>query len=150
DKTGVLTEGRPEPIGVDAEVLAKVAPLARASRHPLARAVAGAAGEGPVATDVVEHSGLGVEGRIDGRVARLGRAAFVGAPTLRQGETELWFGLEGETPTRLQFADRLRADAAGTVAALKMRGLTVEILSGDLAGPVGEAAEAAGIAAWRA
>ncbi|WP_374515857.1 heavy metal translocating P-type ATPase [Brevundimonas sp.] len=150
DKTGVLTEGRPELVEAAPETVARVAPLARASRHPLARAVARAAGEGPTATEVQEHPGLGVEGRIDGRLARLGRAAFVGASTLKQGETELWFGVEGETPVRLRFSDRLRADAAGTVAGLKARGLTVEILSGDLAGAVGEAAAAVGVSDWRA
>lgn len=150
DKTGVLTEGRPELIEADPAVVARVAPLARASRHPLARAVARAAGEGPMATEIIEHAGQGVEGLVDGRRARLGRAAFVGAPTLKQGETELWFGVEGEAPVRLRFADRLRADAAGTVAALKARGLTVEILSGDLAGAVGEAAAAVGVSDWRA
>lgn len=150
DKTGVLTEGRPELIDADAAIVARVAPLARASRHPLARAIARAAGEGAAATEVVEHPGLGVEGCIDGRPARLGRASFVGAPTLKQGETELWFGVEDEVPVRLCFADRLRADAAETVAALKARGLTVEILSGDLAGAVGEAAAAVGVTEWRA
>jgi Cu2+-exporting ATPase len=150
DKTGVLTEGRPELIEADPEVVARAAPLARASRHPLARAVARAAGEGPTATGITEHAGQGVEGLVDGRRARLGRAAFVGAPTLKQGETELWFGVEGEAPVRLRFADRLRADAAETVAALKARGLTVEILSGDLAGAVGEAAAAVGVSDWRA
>ena len=59
DKTGVLTEGRPALVGTAPAVVAMAAPLARASRHPLARAVARAAGEGPTATDVVEHAGLG-------------------------------------------------------------------------------------------
>ncbi|MCR5881048.1 HAD-IC family P-type ATPase [Phenylobacterium sp. J367] len=62
----------------------------------------------------------------------------------------MWFGFEGDTKIRFRFSDRLRADAAGTVAALRARGLTVEVLSGDVAGPVAAAAEAAGIDAWRA
>jgi len=150
DKTGVLTEGRPAPVGVPRAVIAMAAPLARASSHPMARAVARAAGEGPVATEVVEHAGLGVEGLIGGRRARLGRAAFVGVPTLRSGETELWFGFEGESKVRLQFSDILRPDAAGTVRALMARGITVEILSGDQVGAVKAAADAVGVAAWRA
>lgn len=150
DKTGVLTEGRPELLGADPATILMAAPLARASRHPLARAVARAAGDGPTATDVVEHPGLGIEGQIDGRLARLGRAGFVGATVLSQGETELWFGFAEEPKVRLLFADRLRVDAAGTVAALKARGLTMEILSGDLAGAVSEAAAAVGITEWRA
>lgn len=150
DKTGVLTEGRPELLDADPATIRMAAPLARASRHPLARAVARAAGDGPMATDVVECPGLGIEGQIDGRMARLGRAGFVGATVPGQGETELWFGFADEPKVRLLFADRLRADAAETVAALKARGLTMEILSGDLAGAVSEAAAAVGITGWRA
>ena len=150
DKTGVLTEGRPALVGAPQAVIAMAAPLARASSHPMARAVTRAAGEGPVATDVVEHAGLGVEGLIDGRRARLGRAAFVGASTLRSGETELWFGFEGETKVRLQFSDVVRPDAAATIKAVGARGITVEILSGDQVGAVGAVADTLGVTAWKA
>ena len=150
DKTGVLTEGRPELLSADPAVVAAAAPLARASRHPLARAVARAAGPGPTAEQVVEHAGQGVEGVVDGRRARLGRAGFVGAAAGAEGETELWFAVEGGTPERLRFADRLRADAAATIAALKARGLTVEILSGDVPGAVEAVAGQVGVADWRA
>ncbi|WP_298095330.1 heavy metal translocating P-type ATPase [Brevundimonas sp.] len=150
DKTGVLTEGCPALVGASSAIIAMAAPLARASGHPMARAVARAAGEGPLATGVTEHPGLGVEGLIDGRRARLGRAAFVGAPTRRSGETEIWFGFEGETKVRLHFTDGLRPDAADTIKALRARGLTVEILSGDRNGAVKGVAHAVGVADWRA
>jgi len=150
DKTGVLTEGRPALVGASLSIIALAAPLARASSHPMARAVARAAGDGPLATEVVEHAGLGVEGLIDGRRARLGRATFVGVPTLRSGETELWFGFEGESKVRLQFSDVLRPDAVETIRALKARGITVEILSGDQAGAVKGVATTVGVADWRA
>ncbi|MDP3080703.1 MAG: heavy metal translocating P-type ATPase [Brevundimonas sp.] len=150
DKTGVLTEGRPALVGASPTIIALAAPLARASSHPMARAVARAAGEGPLATEVIEHPGLGVEGLIDGRRARLGRAAFVGVPTLRTGETELWFGFEGESKVRLQFSDVLRPDAGETIAALKARGMTVSILSGDQLGAVEGVAGAVGVEDWRA
>ena len=149
DKTGVLTEGRPVLAGSTPALVAMAAPLARASRHPLARALAEAAGDGPVAEEVVETAGFGVEGWIDGRRARLGRAAWVGAPSSHE-ETELWFGFDGETKIRFRFADRVRPEAAATIAELKARGLTVEILSGDVAGAVGDVARALGVEAWRA
>ena len=138
DKTGVLTEGRPVLVGASSTSIAMAAPLARAS------------GEGPLATGVTEHPGLGVEGLIDGRRARLGRAAFLGVPTRSSGETEIWFGFEGDTKVRLQFTDGLRPDAADTIKALKARGLTVEILSGDRDGAVKGVAHAVGVADWRA
>jgi Cu2+-exporting ATPase len=81
----------------------------------------------------------------------LGRADFVGVtgcPGVQ--ETELWFGFDDDLKVRFRFADGLRPDAAAAVAALKARGLTVELLSGDTPRAVQWAAEAAGIGAWRA
>lgn len=150
DKTGVLTEGRPRLLDAPPAVVALAAPLARASAHPLARALAAEAGPGPAAEGVIEFAGQGVEGLIDGRRARLGRAAFVGATGAGASETELWFGFENETKVRLRFSDQLRADAAQAIEALKARGLSVRILSGDAPGPVERAAREAGIADWRA
>lgn len=150
DKTGVLTEGKPALIGAPDQLVALAAPLARASRHPLARALSAAAGAGPVAVDCVETAGQGVEGVIDGRRARLGRAAFVGVRGGDARETELWFGFEGDLKIRFVFEDRPRADAAETIARLRRLGLSVEVLSGDLAGPVGDVAGALGVSDWRA
>ncbi|MBA4792662.1 MAG: cadmium-translocating P-type ATPase [Phenylobacterium sp.] len=151
DKTGVLTEGRPRLIDPCPTTLKLAAPLARASAHPLARALAAEAGRsGPRATEVREIAGQGVEGLIDGRRARLGRASFVGVEGRAGGETELWFGFDGDTKVRFRFSDHLRADAAEAVAQLRALGLSVEVLSGDLPGPVERAATAAGIQAWRA
>jgi Cu2+-exporting ATPase len=150
DKTGVLTEGRPRLLDAAASTVALAAPLARASSHPLSRALAAEAGPGPHADQVMEHAGQGVEGMIDGRRARLGRAEFVGVRGRPSLETELWFGFEGETKIRYRFSDRLRADARQAVIALKARGLTAEILSGDAAFPVAMIAEDVGIAAWSA
>ncbi len=150
DKTGVLTEGRPRLLSDNPAIINAAAPLARASRHPFARVVAERAGEGPVADEVVEVAGMGVEGLINGRRARLGRAEFVGVAPSASAESELWFGFEGETKFRLTFFDPVRADAARAITDLRALGLTVEILSGDLAGPVGRIARACGVTQWRA
>lgn len=150
DKTGVLTEGRPTLLDAPAHLVAMAAPLARASRHPLARALADAAGCGDAATEVVETAGMGVAGVIDGRPARLGRAAFLGVGSRHAAETELWFGFDGDTRIRFTFEDSVRPAAAQAVADLRALGLTVEVLSGDVAGPVARAAREAGIGQWSA
>jgi Cu2+-exporting ATPase len=148
DKTGTLTLGRPElvaaPDNPDARRLA--ASLALNSRHPLARALVRAIPEAMPATGVVEHPGEGLE--CDG--VRLGSASFCGitdAPD--DGRSELWLARPNCTPLRFAFADRLRPDAAATVAALRRSGLTVEVLSGDRQAAVADAAAASGIAEWR-
>lgn len=150
DKTGVLTEGRPVLVTDVPALIHMAAPLARASRHPLARAVADRAGAGPVAEAVTEVPGMGVEGTIDGRRARLGRASFLGVDQGASGQTELWFGFDGESRFRLAFEDVVRPDAREAVAALRALGLTVDIFSGDLAGPVADVADAVEVDRWRA
>ncbi len=148
DKTGVLTEGRPRLLGAAPADVARAAPLARASRHVLSTVLTAAAGPGPVATDAQEQAGEGVSGTVDGRPARLGRASFVGAPVDAGRETELWFRREGEPAIRFAFADELRPDAAEAVRALKARGLTVQLLSGDATSAVARAAMEAGVERW--
>jgi len=150
DKTGVLTEGRPKLLSGAEDQLDLAAQLARASRHPLAQALARAAGPGPVAPQAKEVPGLGVEAYIDGRRARLGRAAFLDVDAAESAESELWFGFDDEPKFRFRFADTLRADAAKTIAALRARGLAVQILSGDVRAAVAQAAAGAGIELWRA
>lgn len=152
DKTGTLTLGRPRLVGpVDEDALLEAAQLARVSRHPLSRALVDAAGPGAPAASAREVPGAGVEGEIagvsGGEPARLGRRAFVNptAPEADGAEMELWFAHGGRAPVRFAFTDALRADAAATVAALRARGLAVEMLSGDRAEAVAAAARAVGI-----
>jgi len=149
DKTGTLTLGDPRlvdaPLGED---VSRAARLARTSRHPFSRAIALAAGPGPVADHVEEHPGEGVSGLIKGRRARLGSASFVG--TKAQGGSELWFAIEGDVPISFRFEDVLRPEAKETVERLRAMGLSVELLSGDSSERVGKAAADAGITHWTA
>lgn len=149
DKTGTLTLGDPVLVsGYAAGNLELAARLARASRHPFSRAIVAAAGAGSVAASIKEHPGRGVSGIIDGRLARLGSAVFVGAGAGQS--SELWFAIEGSAPVCFRFEDRIRPDAAATVRRLQQMGLSVELLSGDGQERVGAAASEAGITAWTA
>ena len=79
DKTGTLTQGRlsmSHEQNLSADVLSKAAMLARSSRHPLARAIVATVGAGPLASDIKEFPGRGIEGRIDGKRVQLGRAEW--------------------------------------------------------------------------
>ena len=149
DKTGVLTEGRPVLLDADPADIARAAPLARASSHPLARALAEAAGDGPALAGARESPGQGVEAVTDAGIQRLGRAGFVGAP-ISGDQTELWFRDAGGVLRRFVFADPVRVSAAGMVEALGARGLPVSVLSGDVEAPVRRAARLLGAPEWRA
>lgn len=159
DKTGTLTLGRPIPVGAlplaDAERPVALA-LARASTHPVARAlVIELQRAGVVAAmldDVRETPGLGVEGRVvggdaAGLVARLGRTEWVGLGISAHDGLETGFRLGEDAPKRLCFADRMRDDAAATIAGMKALGMDVGILSGDRGEAVRPIAAALGLTA---
>jgi Cu2+-exporting ATPase len=147
DKTGTLTEGRPVliPEGQAPEVLRAAASMARASRHPLAKALLRACPDAPLAPDTVEIAGQGLQSGM----VRLGSPSFCGLDGITDGMVLVYRGADA-TPVIFRFADRLREDAPEAVAALKRLGLSVELLSGDGPGAVASAAIAAGIADWRA
>jgi Cu2+-exporting ATPase len=102
-----------------------------------------------MAEHIKETPGQGLEGQINGRTYRMGRASYVGGARMTSGETELWFGEVGGVPVCFRFADLVRSDAAVTVRGLRRLGCEVEILSGDLEGPTEVSARSAGIARWQ-
>ena len=155
DKTGTLTEGRPEPTNMGAhppETLALAMAMAQGSSHPLARALAEAARNVGICpadvTDLREVPGYGVEAMQGNIRVRLGRAAWVGAEA--GNKTAAWLKVGEAAPLEFTFADRLREGAAETVRALKARGMTVQLMSGDAQGPVAELAARLGIHSWQA
>lgn len=157
DKTGTLTLGRPvlaEAGRYASADLTIAAALARTSRHPLARAIADHVGTIPlpVLTEVREEAGQGLEGHLDGRAIRLGNREWVGAgeDEGEHGGSELWLKRGAARPVCFRFTDALRPDAVATIAALKARGLAVELLSGDREPAARAAADALGIAVWQA
>jgi Cu2+-exporting ATPase len=147
DKTGTLTEGRPTllPGGWTEAELREAAGIARASRHPLARALANACPDAPLAPGVQEVPGRGL---VAGE-CRLGSAAFLGLGGPDAGLT-LWYAAPGRAPVAFRFADRMRPDSAAVVAGLRGLGLTTELLSGDAAPAVAVVAAQAGIEHWTA
>ncbi|MCA3357515.1 MAG: heavy metal translocating P-type ATPase [Roseomonas sp.] len=148
DKTGTLTEGRPVliPEGQDAAVLRAAAGMARASRHPLAKALVRACPEAPLMEATREMPGQGLQAG----GARLGSPAFCDAASVSDGMVLVYRASADAAPVIFRFADRLRADAPQAVADLKTLGLPVELLSGDGPGAVAAAAMAAGIEVWQA
>ncbi|MBJ6641458.1 cadmium-translocating P-type ATPase [Streptomyces sp. DHE7-1] len=157
DKTGTLTEGTPRVTGVrplaasgltEDEVLRLAAAAEHPSEHPLARAVVDAARarglDIPPAQDFGSAPGTGVSATVEGRtvavgspvrlsVGHPGRPAVDAAAGLEEeGRTAVLVTLDGEPAGVLGIADRLRAEAAATVAALGgLTGATPVLVTGD-------------------
>ncbi|AZN72908.1 cadmium-translocating P-type ATPase [Georhizobium profundi] len=149
DKTGTLTLGEMRLTNADAikpAMLARAGALARQSRHPASRAIAGAAGDdwGGTLTDIREVPGDGIEGHDADGVWRLGRADWARHDGNGSGTV---LTVDGTEKARFSFEDRLRPGAAQAVAALASVG-PVEMLSGDTGDACRKVAEVAGILDW--
>ncbi len=156
DKTGTLTLGRPTLLHAETIAdapLAAAASLAAASKHPYARAIVAAAKmrgcRVAAATGSEEVPGHGLKRMLPQGEERLGSAAWCGVAS-KGGQSEVWYHRPWDAPVRFRFADALRPDAAETIADLQRRGFPLALLSGDRAGAVEAAAEAAGIADFAA
>ncbi|MBK3562696.1 heavy metal translocating P-type ATPase [Streptomyces sp. MBT62] len=160
DKTGTLTEGTPrvtdihplESSGLDEDTLLALAAAAEhPSEHPLARAVVDAARTRGLAVagmrDFTSTPGVGVTATVDGHTVAVGaparlldgnddtcsaRAAEVAAGLEDGGRTAVLVLRDGAPVGVLGIADRLRPDAAATVASLTaLTGSTPMLVTGD-------------------
>ncbi len=161
DKTGTLTRGRVSVTGVDIlgdldhqRCLSIAAALERRSEHPIARAFADV--PAAPATDSQVVPGFGVEGSVDGQRYRIGRPDFASGlvasadgSVIEITDGDVALGDRSGLIARFRLSDPLREGSRGAVARLTLLGLEAEIVSGDEAGTVAEAATATGINAFR-
>jgi Cu2+-exporting ATPase len=162
DKTGTLTVGKPSLRKITATgameaqaCLAVAAALEASSAHPLAQAIISSVGGNalPVAHDVTECTGRGVEGSIDGRRYWLGSAAYVAqhckdgpGEEAPPGVTPVYLGSDDAWLARFDIADAIRSDAHDVVARLRAAGKSVVLLSGDRQANADAVAQELGIA----
>jgi Cu2+-exporting ATPase len=158
DKTGTLTLPQPSlanSADIDPEDLALAGSLALASKHPLAKAVAAAAGaKNPLAAH--EFPGQGVTVFHEGKRVKLGSAAYCKAEAEASEVAARWPDaslIAFRAPERaVVFAIRQapRPDAREVVAGLAREGYAIEILSGDRPEAVEEVARELAIAHFSA
>ena len=145
DKTGTITEGRTALVAWHGSPCARSAVLALegGSSHPIAdgfrRAWPGM--DPPAATHLDHVTGGGILGVVNGHHVVVGSPAFVRAratgadamlarledPTL----TPVLVAMDGAVVAVAGMGDRVRADAAASIAALRARGWDVRMCSGD-------------------
>ncbi|MDJ1634784.1 heavy metal translocating P-type ATPase [Agrobacterium rhizogenes] len=155
DKTGTLTEGKPNLTDVittpgtdEARLLLLAASLERGSEHPLAEAiVAGAEERGTTFVDITgfaAKTGKGVEGRAGDTAIALGNAAMMAdlgiatdmlqAETKRlrgEGKTVMFVAVDGHLAGLVAVADRIKPTTAAAIKALHDSGLKIIMATGD-------------------
>ena len=166
DKTGTLTQGRPEltdfmELG-EADVLRLVAAAEKRSEHPIAEAVVRAAEMKGLDLPQVERftaePGFGIEALIEGRLVQVGAARYmkkIGIEPASAADTATSFAEDGKTPIFAAIDGRLAAVGAVSdplkdgsiqaVEALHGLGLKVAMLTGDAEKTAQSVARAVGI-----
>ncbi|MBR6106376.1 MAG: heavy metal translocating P-type ATPase [Oscillospiraceae bacterium] len=167
DKTGTVTQGRPEVTDIlpadgvtERELLSDAAAVEQHSTHPLARAVSAYAAEQGISaaavSDFQELTGSGVQARCGGAALRAGNQSSIGislpeqlaaqAETLAgQGKTPLFFLRDGQLRGMIAVADVIRPDSAAAIAKLHAFGIRTVMITGDRTETAGAIGRAAGV-----
>jgi Cu+-exporting ATPase len=170
DKTGTLTEGKPQVVGIsdalekDPELLRLAASLERASEHPLAAAIVQSAiKKGLRLSNPREFrsiAGKGVLGIVDGKKIAVGSPALmVDEEALQQAAlqtvmqtsgTVLYVAVDGKYVGNLVVADQLKQSTPDALRALRNQGLRVVMLTGDNKTVAAEISKTLGITEFEA
>ena len=167
DKTGTLTEGRPQVAavycvpdsGFDEDDLYRLAAaVEQNAAHPLARAIVSAAQarglEIPAAQNAQTVVGAGITAEVEGvGLVKAGKAEFAELKLPENLSDDVWriasivaVSANGKPIGAFALADALKADTAEAIDRLKKHGIDVYIMSGDNQGTVEYVAKQLGIA----
>jgi Cu+-exporting ATPase len=156
DKTGTLTEGKPQLVSVEpaegfdaSELLRLAATLERGSEHPLASAIVkGAEDRGVILAGSAEAfeslTGRGVRGRVGGRAVALGNQKLLEelhadagtvaakAEALRaDGQTVMFVLVDGKIAGLVAVADPIKETTPEAIRQLHADGIRIVMLTGD-------------------
>jgi Cu+-exporting ATPase len=164
DKTGTLTEGKPQLGSIDRvllddpELLRLAASLEQASEHPLASVVVEVAVKHGLQLSRPEEvhsvSGKGIQGVVDGKRVAVGNIALmseIGATKsglgygMVAGGTPIFVAIDGKYVGNLAVVDRLKDSARDAIRDLKAQGIRIVMLTGDKKEVAVEIAERLGI-----
>jgi Cu+-exporting ATPase len=158
DKTGTLTEGKPQVTQIEAapgfdadELLRLAATVERASEHPLAAAVVRAASAKGLRLEEVRDfqsiPGKGVRGTVGNRMVVVGNAAMMAEVSRKDAKTQNSLGawapgrelsgtvmlvaVDGQAAGALSVTDPIRATALEALRLLQAEKMRVVLASGD-------------------
>ena len=167
DKTGTLTEGRPQVAavycvpdsGFDEDALYRIAAaVEQNAAHPLARAIVSAAQvrglEIPAAQNAQTVVGAGITAEVESvGLVKAGKTEFANLRLPENLSDDVWriasivaVSANGKPVGAFALADALKADTAEAIGRLKKHGIDVYIMSGDNQGTVEYVAKQLGIA----
>lgn len=171
DKTGTITEGKPEVTDVywlnnDDTGKNVLLSLEKQSEHPLAEAIAGHFGNlSAVSVSYFESiTGKGIKGIVDGQTYFSGNERFLTENHIsiderlcaevkkmtRQSETVVWFADERHALAVIAIADHIKESSKKAIRQIQSLGIEVYMLTGDNERTAKEIARQAGIKNYQA
>jgi Cu+-exporting ATPase len=155
DKTGTLTEGKPQVKSVatlnqieESELLRLAASVERGSEHALADAIVAAAHEKNLRLSEPEEfqslTGKGVVGKVDGHTVALGNSKLLAAQGIttdtetervgalrKEGETVMFVAVDGRLAGLIGVADPIKESTPEAIRALHEGGIRIAMVTGD-------------------
>ena len=169
DKTGTLTQGRPELTDLilakghdKAKILPILAAVEAQSEHPIARAITRAATDRSMTLPKVDGfkslTGNGVRAEVNGKAVligadrlmaaenvELGHLMRAGTALAKDGKTPLYAAIDGQAVAAIAVSDPIKPTTKAAIDALHAQGLKVAMLTGDNAATAQAVADRLGI-----
>lgn len=168
DKTGTITQGKPQVVNIFAyqgdkdKLLAQVASIEKLSEHPLSQAIVEKASADKLALTEVTNfkslTGFGLQADIDGQTVYVGNRKLMEKyqvdltasqeavlAVTQKGQTPIYISANAQLLGLITVADLLKADSKETVAKLQEKGIEVVMLTGDNSKTAQAIAKQAGI-----
>ncbi|MFD2207666.1 heavy metal translocating P-type ATPase [Kiloniella antarctica] len=169
DKTGTLTEGKPELTDIETangfseqKVLRLIAAVEKKSEHPIAEAIVRAAEKKELTMPSVENfssvTGYGVQAVVEGKSVLIGADRFmlregidlgdlkaIGQALGKKAKTPLYAAIDGQAAAIFAVADPIKESTPSAIQALHNLGLKVAMITGDNKGTAEAIARELGI-----
>lgn len=175
DKTGTLTEGRPDVVTIESyngwsndEVLRFAAAVERNSEHPLGSAIVRAAEKQHLspaeATDFTSTTGGGVSATVDQKLVIIGNPNLLAQHDIdtsdandavlekyrSQGQTTVLVAVDGHLVGLIAIADPVKESTQDALTTLRKLGINVVMLTGDAQATAKSVADSLGISEYHA
>jgi Cu+-exporting ATPase len=155
DKTGTVTEGKPQVSEIqaasqftDEQLLQLAASIESGSEHPLATAILSAALDQKLEIKKVKHfeaiPGHGIKAEIDGKSIAFGNTALMDQEDIKyaryakkletmseSGQTPMLLAVDGKIAGIIAVSDPIKKDSREAVSKLKKQGVRIIMVTGD-------------------
>ncbi|WP_337872325.1 heavy metal translocating P-type ATPase [Ignavibacterium sp.] len=154
DKTGTITEGTPQVIGIyttnydEKEMLSMINPVEKRSEHPVAKAIVSYAEKFNLKEYTLEefesNTGFGIRAKVDGKEILIGNEKFMLTNNIQISDelllpdeknevasTIIYVSSNGNLIANISIADKIKENSKNAIESLKKMNIKTVMLTGD-------------------